>query len=171
MASIPELRGIICLAAGYTRDIIAATSEWQNWTGLSEEDSKDRIHFFMTQRTDRDGVLLVDRPVCIIRCEGDLDPQREAGGIGNVFSHVGAYNVLVEDAVPKEYRGTDNLEAANVWWLNHMGSLYDDLEALSDRSGYQNVEVTAMSVLGLPAKEEPEVDYRWGAFNIQWSDY
>jgi len=140
--------GFVSKPLGYLRTTLAASSTFQTWTGAADAtEALDYIYVVSTPTDDADDEANVpDAPFALVDWGEDFARTAEADGARNHFVLSGSLALLLRGAVDADH---DDADAA-MTFLNAVGGIMADLEALAGTAGY--LDIREMSFIERPAR-------------------
>lgn len=136
--------GHLSLPLDYLRKTVAASASFQSWTGTADATAAlARVHLV-------NAAPAATRPLAAIDWARNHSSTREADGTHAWFTRQGTLSLLLRDTIATSTSDED----AALDFLNKVGALWADMEALAGTSGYLDIQ----SIRIVQGPERPEED-------------
>jgi len=129
--------GAVSLPLEHVRTLLANSGTFQAQVGAGDATAaKDYIHLQAVESATAG----TDRAVI-----SHLDQTGNAMAQGFAFAQGGAVRVMIEFQIPSDYQDYDDdeLEEADLWFLNQLGAIKTEMEANAGAPGYLDAQVVA----------------------------
>lgn len=156
--------GGVSLPLEHVRTLLANSATFQSQVGANDaNEAKDYIHL---QAVEADSAG-TDRAVV-----SHLDAEGNAIASGFSYAEGGAVRVVIEFEIPETYQdyGDDELEEAELWFLNLIGAIKYEMEALAGSAGYLDAEVIGVREIDRSSYADEGQD-RWSfraPVDLEW---